>query len=239
MILDGGKGLRTAPEGLPEPFLVHRCQWHKRVGRGEPSGRTSRRRRPASPARLHRPHSNEAQMRSRRSSASWTSGTSRRPAPRGRPGRDPDIASTWGVRGAGPVVQDDEPVWSLSMRWSRNGARRSILADLEPTPPPGDGAPRTTSERWASPGSLPELRRRRKPSGAGWASPRSHQPLPQQEREMPIILRYCGLRPRGPSRHAAPVARSSRRTSGRSAALVLDGDRGVRAGDRARPVSRP
>ncbi len=68
--------------------------------------------------------------------------------PSGRPGRNPDIASTWRVRGAGPVVQDDE-LSGVCQCAGRGTVREGrSLADLEPTPPlAGDGAPghRTTS----------------------------------------------------------------------------------------------
>ena len=85
---------------------------------------------------------------SRRSSASWRTGTNRRPGqPGGGPGRDPDAAPPWGVRGVGSVAEDDE--LSRVGQCARRGAlcEGRSLAELEPTAPlAGDRAPgyRTT-----------------------------------------------------------------------------------------------
>ena len=67
--------------------------------------------------------------------------------PGGGPGRDPDAAPPWGVRGAGSVAEDDE--LSRVSQCARRGAlcEGRSLAELEPTAPlAGDRAPgyRTT-----------------------------------------------------------------------------------------------
>ena len=82
VILDGGKGRRAAVrKAFRGRALVQRCQWHKRenvvsyLGKHEQVVWRQRLQRA-----YNRPDYNEAIGRSRRSTASWTSGTSRRPA---------------------------------------------------------------------------------------------------------------------------------------------------------------
>ena len=82
VILDGGKGLRAAVrKAFRHRALVHRCQWHKRenvvsyLAKSEQASWRQRLQRAStvpSMRKLERP--------SRRSSASWRTGTNRRPA---------------------------------------------------------------------------------------------------------------------------------------------------------------
>ena len=104
VILDGGKGLRAAVrKAFRHRALVHRCQWHKRenvvsyLAKSEQASWRQRLQRA-----YNRPeYTEEARARSRRSTASWRTGTNRRPAAWRRAGRNPDAAPPRGVRGAG------------------------------------------------------------------------------------------------------------------------------------------
>ena len=84
VILDGGKGLRTAVrKAFRNRALVQRCQWHKRenvVSHLAKHEQAAWRQRGSSSAPTTVRTTTRPSVRSRRSSASWTSGTSRRPA---------------------------------------------------------------------------------------------------------------------------------------------------------------
>ena len=82
VILDGGKGLRAAVrKAFRHRALVQRCQWHKRenvvshLAKNEQAAWRQRLQRA-----YNRPNYDEALGALERSSASWTNGTSRRPA---------------------------------------------------------------------------------------------------------------------------------------------------------------
>ena len=111
VILDGGKGLRTAVrKAFRGRALVQRCQWHKRenvvsyLAKGEQTVW-----RPRLQRAYNRPDYDEAlgaletlhgELDERNQSAARQLG--------GRLGRDPDATSIGRVRDAGPVAEDDE-----------------------------------------------------------------------------------------------------------------------------------
>ena len=150
VILDGAKGLRAAVrKAFRGRALVQRCQWHTRenvvsylatreqvacgsASSGRTPGRTTTR----------------PSGHSRRSRVSWRSGTSRRGRqPRRRPGGDRDTPSSWPVRRAGPVAQDDERPRVCQRARRGTLCEGRPLAELESTPTlAGDRAPghRTT-----------------------------------------------------------------------------------------------
>ena len=139
------------PEGLPEPGPGPPVPVAQARERGEPSGQARAGGvASAPPARLQPSRTTtRPSVRSRRSSASWTSGTSRRAGSLAE-GLDETLTlHRLGVYGVlGPVVQDDE-LSGVCQCAGRGTVREGrSLADLEPTPPlAGDGAPghRTTS----------------------------------------------------------------------------------------------
>ena len=110
VILDGGKGLRTAVrKAFRGRALVQRCQWHKRenvvsyLAKGEQTVWRQRLQRA-----YNRPDYDEAlgaletlhgELDERNQSAGQLGG---------RLGRDPDATSIGRVRDAGPVAEDDE-----------------------------------------------------------------------------------------------------------------------------------
>ena len=151
VILDGGKGLRTAVrKAFRNRALVHRCQWHKRenvvshLAKHEQAAWRQRLQRA-----YNRPDYDEAlgaletllgELDERNQSAAGSLAE----------GLDETLTlHRLGVYGVlGPVVQDDE-LSGVCQCGGRGTVREGrSLADLEPTPPlAGDGAPghRTTS----------------------------------------------------------------------------------------------
>ena len=151
VILDGGKGLRTAVrKAFRNRALVHRCQWHKRenvvshLAKHEQAAWRQRLQRA-----YNRPDYDEAlgaletllgELDERNQSAAGSLAE----------GLDETLTlHRLGVYGVlGPVVQDDE-LSGVCQCAGRGTVREGrSLADLEPTPPlAGDGAPghRTTS----------------------------------------------------------------------------------------------
>ena len=125
VILDGGKGLRTAVrKAFRNRALVQRCQWHKRenvvsyLARREQATWRQRLQRA-----YNRPIYTEAlgalETLHRRAGGSEPIGGRQ---PGGRPGRDSDVASLGGVRGAGPVAENDE--LSGVCQWAGGGTVR-------------------------------------------------------------------------------------------------------------------
>ena len=145
VILDGGKGLRAAVrKAFHDRALVHRCQWHKRenvvryLAKSEQASWRQRLQRAynrptytealGALETLHRELEGPEPIRGRQSG--------------GRAGRNPDAASPRAVRGAGPVVEDDE--LSRVHQCARRGTlcEGRSLAALEPTAPlAGNRAP--------------------------------------------------------------------------------------------------
>ena len=131
VILDGGKGLRTAVrKAFRNRALVHRCQWHKRenvvshLAKHEQAAWRQRLQRA-----YNRPDYDEAlgaletllgELDERNQSAAGSLAE----------GLDETLTlhrlGVYGVLGRWAGRSRRRTVWSLSMRWSRNGARRSI-----------------------------------------------------------------------------------------------------------------
>ena len=138
VILDGGKGLRAAVrKAFRDRALVHRCQRHKRenvvsyLAKSEQASWRQRLQRaynrPAHDEALAALETLHRELEDRNQSAGRQS--------EGRAGRDPDAASPRGVRGAGPVAENDE--LSRVHQCARRGTlcEGRSLAELAPTPP--------------------------------------------------------------------------------------------------------
>ena len=151
VILDGGKGLRTAVRkafrgrGPPGP-TVPVAQARERgelPGQGRADGVAA-----APPARLQptglRRGPRGARDAPRRAGRAEPIGSRQLG---GRLGRDPDATSIGRVRDAGPVAEDDETVWSRSMRWLKNVARRLTIGRAPVNATAGWRPPSWTSNR--------------------------------------------------------------------------------------------
>jgi len=146
VILDGGKGLRSAVKKVfRDSAVVHRCQWHKRenvvsylptIEQGDWRRRLQRAyNRPTYPGGPGGPRAAPRRVG--------------RPEPVGRrqsgggPGRDPDLAPSRRLCRAGPLVQDDQ--LSRVRQCAGRGTLRQgrPVEELEPAPAvAGDGAHR-------------------------------------------------------------------------------------------------
>ena len=108
--MDGGKGLRAAVrKAFRHRALVQRCQWHTRENE---VSYVAKREQPVWRQRLqrayNRPEYDEALAALKALQRERGSEPIGGRQSGGRPGRDPDVASPWGVRCAGPVAEDDE-----------------------------------------------------------------------------------------------------------------------------------
>ena len=148
VILDGGKGLRTAVRKAFRNRPWQRCQWHKRENVVHPS--TSRRRGVSASCAYNRPDYDDlgaletllGELDERNQSAAGSLAE----------GLDETLTlHRLGCTGYWAGRSRRRTVWSLSMRWSRNGARRSIT-----------GRPRSQRHRWLATALLdiePRLRK--------------------------------------------------------------------------------
>ena len=139
VILDGGKGApHGRPEGLPEPgpgptVPVAQARERRELPGEARAGHVA----PAPAARLQ-PTGSTTEALGALETLHRRAGRSEPISgrqPGGRPGRDSDVASLGGVRGAGPVAENDElsGVCQCAGRGTLREGRS--LAELEPTPP--------------------------------------------------------------------------------------------------------